>query len=230
MFNKLLSYFKKDVTIVGLPITKETATQEFYNFFQNRDVVCISSTDVFVKNFGHDYLKNIGIEIIYTDMWVENGIRLGGFEVAEKIISYIKNMKASKIAYLTPGSPYYFDSVCEKLSKKYKVIDTKSSGELCYDAIHSKLPMKIVDITNTKIKIEFFTGVINVLACVGEGYSQFYDKNEFINKLTNDMEISLVTVGCTTQIQGLKVPELIHIIKNNPVYLNDKTILLCLPN
>jgi hypothetical protein len=221
---------QKDVTIIGLPIIKESATDEFYNFFDKNNVVCVDASVGPLNQFGYEYLNTIGIKPIFANLWIEDNRRLGGHEVAKKLINFINNIAATKIAFLTPGSPYYFDSICQKIIKMYTVIDTKSSGQICYESLNMPFPINIIDVFNTRTNLNFLRGHVNVLSCLGEGYTQYYIKNAFLDNLSDDMKIFVSKITNVVDTQSLTLTEFIDILKNQPSTLNDKTILICLPN
>ena len=215
----------RDITIVGVPITQDSATSEFYKFF-DQTVTCVVASETYPDYYGYKYIKERGHKIITLNAWVENNKRIDGFTVAKKVVDVIKLLpKDSKYAYLAPGSPYYFDSVCKKLTKRYPVLDTKSSGQLCYEALGIAKPMnvvEIVDVNDFKLK----PGAVNILACVGQGYAQFYNQKQLLAKLSEDMIAYSVEIGYTNKIEQISVPELKQIIESGSGYFNYKTLCL----
>lgn len=219
-------WFKsRDITVVGVPITQESATKEFYTFFDQK-ITCVVASASYPDYYGYRYIKERGHKIITLNAWVENNKRIDGFSVAKKVIDVIKSLpRDSKYAYLAPGSPYYFDSVCKKLTKRYPVIDTKSSGELCYEALGIAKPMNIVEIVDVD-NFELKSDAVNVLACVGRGYSQFYNQTQLLEKLSEDMIAYSVEIGYTNKIEQIDILRLRQIIESGSDYFNYKTLCL----
>ena len=151
---KMFSFLKRqiDLSIIGLPITEDTVTEEFKYFIsQNKKLAFFSAIhynlndiqsngDYISSEVGHKKLFEQGFmfkdisnfngdikKVIFSlNLWYNLGQRNSPEDVVDNIISTAKEFKQKFpeyiCVYMVPGSPFYHDGVSKILIKKIKNI------------------------------------------------------------------------------------------------------------
>ncbi len=225
--------------ILGLPITKNSVSLEFIDFINSKEPTIYIQTSGFNKNtndylttqVGYDILIERNINIICLNLWNKFAIRLEAEKVCElieeKIKEYQKNYNV-RIVYITTGSPYLYDVVCDTLMinlPKENIINTKSSAQLSYEIVKQSydLPINITSNKNKTIK----TGFINIVGCLGEIYSdQFGDIDNFIKAFDENTVIYDIKLGHYNIVNKIMYSDLITKIKSDRKYFNNSTIAI----
>jgi hypothetical protein len=231
--------FNDNFYILGLPITKDSVSSEFINFINSKEPTIYIQASGFNKNtndylttqVGYDILIECGINIVCLNLWNKFEIRLEAEEVCELIKEKIKEYRKDyngKIVYVTTGSPYLYDVVCDTLMvnlPKENIIDTKSSVQLSYEIIKKihDLPINITSNKNKTIKKDF----INIVGCLGEIYSnQFGNIDNFIKTFDENTLIYDIKLGYNSIVNKILYNDLIIKIKNDRKYFNNSTIAI----
>ena len=239
-------------TLIGLPITKFSASKEFYDFFESKNIICIMSTFFNIKNpeisydytlakYGYDYLIKKGFDfitkeqydgssnkiIMLKDIWWNNGVRCTNTpQVASEIEYYISSIIDDKhtYAHIVPGSPFYGSSLCKYLNPK-KIIGTTSSAQLIYYEMKKLGYEKELHRVN-RFEYDIKSNCINVLPCIGDIYSGDYDYNILLSLLNDNMKAYAVRIGYNETIQPMTIECLRESVNNHKNYWNDKTLVL----
>jgi hypothetical protein len=237
-----------DFFVLGLPITHESATPEFIDFLKSSaPTVLVDSSrfhfgnnDYQTAKVGYDMLLSAGYKFVYSmdeipssgkcvlslDLWRRSGGKLKPSQLVAEIMHYAKLIQQKykcNVGYITTGSPFLYDAVCEKMQEKHPdtyFVDTKSSAQLAYESVGASAPINVVD--NMRIKLK--PGHVNMLGCLGEIYSLWTDYDVLMSALTDDMIIYDVKLGPSGRTTKLTKSQLIDIIKTDKYYLNTSTI------
>lgn len=243
----------ESLTIVGLPLSKNSATEEFLNFISSdRPIILFSS--VWFDSTSNDYITaKIGYELLFENgfkivqnIFVENldtkkillgfplwvaggGLRKDPTDVANFIIEIYKKLKEDfpnyKIAYITPGSPFLYDLAVEKIinsGNNIKIIDTKSSAQLCYEHLLKydhripKYPLNIV--LKNPNRVDLKENYINMIGCLGAIYN--FNSNLLLPQLSESDLIFTISIGDNTLVKEHTIYELKKMFRNKDTRLN----------
>lgn len=211
-----------NLTVVGMPITVDSVTQEFLDFVNNqKDCLIFTSgsydvsslyenNDYITSKLGHDILFSSGKKVISLNLWYNKDKRKTPKIVLNELYKIIKKTNSKypnkEYYYIVPGSPFYGDSISPKLIKEFNanVIDTKSSKTLTEQLFPNK-----------KIK---------VFECLGPAYNKRWYKNIllFINLLYYD-EVYSVSLGEINKVIPITKKQFIMMMKNKTTNMNSLT-------
>jgi hypothetical protein len=243
------------ITLLGLPITKDSINSELINFLNKKEKITIFCLGIFDKNqlknnndyllakVGYDLLFKSVHEIIHLPIWYNNGVRRQPCEVFDELIStmneYHKNNPEHILSYALPGSPYYEDYISGRMINDLKnitVIDTKSSGQLIYDLIDRKeLFYHHVDIMgkgNSYFNYYNFTikkHAVNVISCLGPGYQKemhWLNKFYLLYKISKKDEIYSIRLGSNVVSKKLSKTEFKYLLENKTIDMNQTTYVI----
>lgn len=239
---------------IGLPLKEDSASAEFISFFETPAVcICIinncelkNTLDYSCCPYGYDYLLNQGYEFVSLDdydgslkkiiilpesVWVKDNKRVNIFEAAKTVLTFLEQIVSDtkRYALVFSGSLYYYNNLFNVLEQNFvpeNLIDTKSSGDYCYDELrHYNKPLNLCLYINkgaagNAIKPHH----VNLVSCLGKVYSVFINYDRFVSDINENMEYYAMKIGQQNSIVPMTYEQVVDSLRNNKSYWNDKTL------
>ena len=227
------------LTIVGLPITKESVTKRFTDFINQDKKVAVFTlgsldtdcNDYIISTVGHKLILSSNKKVISLKLWYKNGKRrkpkLVVKDLLEELYIFQQNNPDYELAYMVPGSPFYGDSICPlliEIIKDVTVINTQSSSLLTYNAI-SKYTKTNLNYNHCHFPLK--SKSINVLSCLGPAYkiSWLFTKLMLLSISKCD-KLYTVYIGKENVITEITKDVFVELIKKRPEYMNRLTLVV----
>ena len=238
----------REVIVCGLPLTKESATQEFFDLINSTNVTGVIanyfyedrsiSLDYASAQVGYSLLEESGWRFVDPDQsgektismlnaWYEGDRRLSGDEITQRVCNFIDSLNfAGKIFYFCPGSPYHHDGISQRLiSRGADVVDTSSSIHLTYDKIKTwgyNSPLHIVDHDTFELK----NGHVNICCAIAKIYSGAFDIEKLITQIKPEYKYYSVKVGVGENVTKLTYSLCRMFLQNHLEYFNNENLVI----